>query len=79
MLAIPPASDSAIKTILSSIINGFLAEFSPEVRSLSGPVVLASVDAYNRCVLFVAVCKLFARPLPELSLQKLLQSGGQCK
>jgi hypothetical protein len=49
MLAIPPASDSAIKTILSSIINGFLAEFCPEVRSLSGPVVLASVDAYNRC------------------------------
>lgn len=51
MLAIPPPSDSATKTILSSIINGFLAEFPPEVRSLSGPVVLASVDAYNRSVL----------------------------
>lgn len=49
MLAVPPPSDSATKTILSSIVNGFLAEFSPEVRSLSGPIVLASVEAYNRC------------------------------
>lgn len=49
MLAVPTPSDSAIKTILSSIITGFLADFNPEVRSLSGPVVLASVDAYNRC------------------------------
>lgn len=48
MLAIPPPSGSATKTILSSIVNGFLAEFNPEVRSLSGPVVLASIDAYNR-------------------------------
>jgi hypothetical protein len=50
MLAIPPPSDSVTKTILSSIVNGFLAEFNPEVRSLSGPVVLASIDAYNRWV-----------------------------
>jgi hypothetical protein len=49
MLSIPPPSDAAIKTILSSILTGFLAEFSPDLRSMAGPLVNASTAAYNRC------------------------------
>jgi hypothetical protein len=48
MLSIPPPPDAAIKTILSSILTGFLAEFSPDLRSMAGPLVNASTAAYNR-------------------------------
>eukprot|EP00879_Flechtneria_rotunda_P020212 GHRR01021253.1.p1 GENE.GHRR01021253.1~~GHRR01021253.1.p1 ORF type:complete len:968 (+),score=349.26 GHRR01021253.1:519-3422(+) len=48
MLAIPPPSDTATKTILSSILNGFLAEFAADVRAMAGALVNASIEAYNR-------------------------------
>ncbi|WIA13579.1 hypothetical protein OEZ85_007146 [Tetradesmus obliquus] len=48
MLSIPPPSDAAIKTILSSILTGFLADFAPDLRSMAGPLVNASTAAYNR-------------------------------
>lgn len=48
MLAIPPPSDAAVKTILSSIFCGFLADFPADISSMAGPVVDASIAAYNR-------------------------------
>ncbi len=48
MLCIPPPSDAATKSILSAILNGWLQGFSPDLRALSGPLVAASVEAYNR-------------------------------
>ena len=48
LLCIPPPSDQATKTILSSIFNGFLADFPSDFKSLCNPIVSASVEAYNR-------------------------------
>ncbi len=38
----------ATKTILGAIFSGFLNDFQPDFRSLSKPVVDASVEAYTR-------------------------------
>jgi dynein heavy chain len=49
MLAVPPPSDAAIKTILTAILSGFLAaEFPADMKGITGPVVNASVEVYNR-------------------------------
>lgn len=48
MLCIPPPSDASTKTILSSILGGFLADFPTDVKALGSSVVNASVEAYNR-------------------------------
>lgn len=49
MLAVPPPSDAAIKTILTAILSGFLAaEFPADMKGVTGPVVNASVEVYNR-------------------------------
>ncbi|MEW5314022.1 MAG: hypothetical protein WDW38_005550 [Sanguina aurantia] len=50
MLCLPPPSEAATKTILSSIFNGFLSDsgFPIEMRSISAGIVNCSVDAYNR-------------------------------
>lgn len=47
-LCVPPPSDAAIKTILSTILGGFLADWSPDLRALCGPIVASAVEAYNR-------------------------------
>lgn len=49
MLSVPPPSDVAAKAIFGGILSGFLGDFSPELRSMAGPLVAASVEAYNRC------------------------------
>ena len=56
MLAVPPPSDTITKTILSSIIGGWLTEFPPDVRSMTGAVVSASVEAYTRCGCWLSPC-----------------------
>lgn len=48
MLCVPPPSEQATKTILSAIFNGFLSEFPSDFKSVSQPIVNASVEAYNR-------------------------------
>lgn len=48
MLCVPPPSDTATKTILSAIFNGFLADFPKDFAALSQPIVACSVEAYNR-------------------------------
>jgi dynein heavy chain len=49
MLAVPPPSDAAIKTILTAILSGFLAaEFPVDMKGITAPVVNASVEVYNR-------------------------------
>ncbi|KAK9823491.1 hypothetical protein WJX72_003121 [[Myrmecia] bisecta] len=47
-LCVPPPSDAITKSILSTILGGFLADFPPDFRSLCGPLVTCSVEAYNR-------------------------------
>ncbi|KAL3154307.1 hypothetical protein ABBQ32_013792 [Trebouxia sp. C0010 RCD-2024] len=47
-LCVPPPSDAAIKTILSTILGGFLADWSPDLRALCSPIVTCAVEAYNR-------------------------------
>lgn len=49
LLCMPAPSEACMKTILSSIFNGFLTDFSPELRTVSGPIVNATVEAYTRC------------------------------
>jgi dynein heavy chain len=49
MLAVPPPSDAATKTILTAILGGFLSDFGADIKALCGPLVNASVEAYNRC------------------------------
>lgn len=48
MLAIPPPSDAATKTILSAILTGFLGDFAQEVQNAAGAIVEASIETYNR-------------------------------
>ena len=48
MLCVPPPSETATKTILSAIFNGFLHDFPTEFKTISLPIVNASVEAYNR-------------------------------
>lgn len=47
-LCIPPPSDAATKTILTTILGGFLADWAPEIRALCNPIVVSAVEAYNR-------------------------------
>jgi dynein heavy chain len=47
-LCIPPPSDAAIKTILTTILGGFLADWPADLRALCTPIVASAVEAYNR-------------------------------
>ena len=49
MLCVPPPSDSAVKTIFSSIYSGFLSDgFTPEYKSMVKAVVDSSLESYKR-------------------------------
>ena len=48
MLSMPPPSEASTKSLLTALLGGFLLDFSADLRSLCGPLVNASVDAYNR-------------------------------
>lgn len=48
MMFIPTTSERAMRTIFTSILDGFLEEFPPNISSLSEEVVQASVDVYLR-------------------------------
>lgn len=48
MMFIPTTSENAMKTIFTSILDGFLEEFPPQISNLSVAVVLASVEVYLR-------------------------------
>lgn len=48
MMLIPTTSESAMKTIFTSILNGFFKEFPPTIANLSTAVVHASVKVYLR-------------------------------
>lgn len=49
LLCVPPPSDGATKTILGAILGGFLSDFNADMKGMCGPLVDASVEAYNRC------------------------------
>jgi dynein heavy chain len=48
MLSVPPPSDAATKSILSSILGGFLSDFPPDLKASCAALVNASVEAYGR-------------------------------
>ena len=48
MFSIPSPSDSALKTIFSAILGGFLQEFQPAVRGLAGNAVQAAIEIYGQ-------------------------------
>ena len=47
-LCIPPPSEAATKTILTTILGGFLADWGPELKALCGPLVTCATETYNR-------------------------------
>ena len=47
-LCVPPPSDAAIKTILTTILGGFLADWPADLKALCSPIVASAVEAYNR-------------------------------
>ncbi|XP_047189968.1 dynein axonemal heavy chain 6 isoform X2 [Scophthalmus maximus] len=48
MLCLPTPSENSLKQIFTAILNGFLSEFSQEVKDCAGQIVDAAVDIYNR-------------------------------
>lgn len=48
MMFIPTTSENAMKTIFTSILDGFFEEFPPTIANLSIAVVQASVEVYLR-------------------------------
>lgn len=48
MMFIPTTSENAMKTIFTSIVDGFLEEFPPTIAKLSTEIVQASVMVYMR-------------------------------
>nr|XP_029134611.1 dynein heavy chain 6, axonemal [Labrus bergylta] len=48
MLCIPTPSEHSLKQIFKAILNGFLSEFSQEVKDCAGQIVDAAVEIYNR-------------------------------
>ena len=48
VLCLPPASDTALTLIFSSILNGFLEPFVPEIQKMSSGVVAATIEIYQK-------------------------------
>jgi dynein heavy chain len=48
VLCFPPASDSALTSIFSSILNGFLSKFEPEIQKMAAGTVAATIEVYTR-------------------------------
>jgi dynein heavy chain len=48
MFSIPSPSDTALKTIFSSILGGFLQNFAPNVRGMATGAVQAAIDIYAK-------------------------------
>ncbi len=78
MLSICPPSDASTKTILSSILTGYLADFQQDLRLQCAAIVNASVEAYNRCTLVAQVksCT-YSRSTRMCNCASLLPSAKQ--
>jgi dynein heavy chain len=48
VLCLPPAADSSLDLIFSSILSGFLTEFAPEIQSMCSGAVRATIAVYQR-------------------------------
>uniref|UniRef100_A0A3B4T6A4 Dynein axonemal heavy chain 6 n=1 Tax=Seriola dumerili TaxID=41447 RepID=A0A3B4T6A4_SERDU len=48
LLCLPTPSEHSLKQIFNAILNGFLSEFSQEVKDCAGQIVDAAVEIYNR-------------------------------
>ena len=48
LLSVPPPSDASTKTIFSTILQGFLADFNADVQQLCNPLVSASLQVYQQ-------------------------------
>lgn len=47
-LCVPPPSEAATKTILTTILGGFLADWPQDLKGLCNPLVACATEAYNR-------------------------------
>ena len=47
-LCIPPPSEAATKTILTTILGGFLADGGQDLKALCAPLVTCATETYNR-------------------------------
>lgn len=47
-LCIPPPSDAATKTILTTILGGFWADWPQDLKTLCAPLVTCAIESYNR-------------------------------
>lgn len=47
-LCIPPPSEASTKAILTTILEGFLADWPQDMKSLCGPLVTCATETYNR-------------------------------
>jgi len=48
VMCIPPASDAALTLIFSSILNGFLVKFEPEIQKMASGVVAGTIEVYQK-------------------------------
>lgn len=48
VMCIPPASDSALTLIFSSIVSGFLTKFEPEIQKMTLGVVAGTIEIYQK-------------------------------
>lgn len=48
MMFIPTTSENAMRTIFTSILDGFLADFPPIIANSSSEIVEASIEVYSR-------------------------------
>mmetsp|Transcript_7627 Transcript_7627/g.14387 ORF Transcript_7627/g.14387 Transcript_7627/m.14387 type:complete len:3920 (+) Transcript_7627:928-12687(+) len=47
MLFVPPTSEDSMNLIFKTILDGFVAQFKPDVQTLSSQVVQATINTYN--------------------------------
>ena len=48
VMCLPTATDHTLTHIFSSILNGFFADFLPQVKALAGPIVSSTIEVYSR-------------------------------
>ena len=48
VVCMPPASDSALTVIFSSILSGFLGKFEPEIQKMVAGTVAATIEVYSK-------------------------------
>ena len=48
VMCLPSATDHTLTHIFTAILNGFFANFLPQVKALAGPIVASTIEVYTR-------------------------------